>query len=544
MWDEKIEELEARREKAYNGGGQARIDKQHEKGKLTARERLDVLFDEGTFVEINSLMESRCIDFGMPKKKIPGDGVVTGYGKVNGRVVFASSQDFTVGGGALGEYHARKICNAMDMAMDARAPFVEINDSGGARIEEGIDSLNGYALMFRRHTQMSGVAPQIAVIMGPCAGGACYAPALCDYIFMTQENGQMYLTGPKVIKEVTGEVVTTSELGGAEVHMNNSGVAHFVYPDDESCLEGVKRLLSYLPENFEEKAPYVEPVKKYYHKRLRDIVSPNPKVSYDMHEIIEELADKDTFMEVQSGFAKNIIVGFMRMEGHTVGVVANQQGVFANYPEYRQGAMGVGGKLYRQGLIKMNEFVTLCARDRLPMIWIQDTTGIDVGNDAEKAELLGLGQSLIYSIQSSKLPMMEITLRRGTAAAHYVLGGPQGNDNNAFSLGTAATEINVMNGETAANAMYTGRLAKDQKAGKDLQPTIDKMNALINDYNEKSKPFYCAKAGLVDEIVDMPMMRNYIVAFTDSCYQNPESICPFHQMLLPRTIRDFETFKK
>lgn len=206
--------------------------------------------------------------------------------------------------------------------------------------------------------------------------------------------------------------------------------------------------------------------------------------------------------------------------------------------------MGVGGKLYRQGLIKMNEFVTLCARDRLPMIWIQDTTGIDVGNDAEKAELLGLGQSLIYSIQSSKLPMMEITLRRGTAAAHYVLGGPQGNDNNAFSLGTAATEINVMNGETAANAMYTGRLAKDQKAGKDLQPTIDKMNALINDYNEKSKPFYCAKAGLVDEIVDMPMMRNYIVAFTDSCYQNPESICPFHQMLLPRTIRDFETFKK
>ena len=194
--------------------------------------------------------------------------------------------------------------------------------------------------------------------------------------------------------------------------------------------------------------------------------------------------------------------------------------------------------------LTMNEFVTLCARDRLPMIWIQDTTGIDVGNDAEKAELLGLGQSLIYSIQSSKLPMMEITLRRGTAAAHYVLGGPQGNDNNAFSLGTAATEINVMNGKTAANAMYTGRLAKDQKAGKDLQPTIDKMNALIDDYDLKSKPLFCAQAGLVDEVVDLPMMRNYIVAFTDAVYQNPESICPFHQMLLPRTIKDFDTFKK
>ena len=296
MWDEKLQELEERRTKAIIGGGQARIDKQHERNKLTARERLNILFDEGTFVEVNNLMTSRATDFGMDKKKIPGDGVVTGYGRVNGRVVFASSQDFTVGGGALGEYHAMKICNVMDMAMAAKAPFVEINDSGGARIEEGIDSLNGYAKMFKRHTDMSGVAPQIAVIMGPCAGGACYSPALCDFIFMTKENGQMYITGPKVIKEVTGEVVTTAELGGAEVHMNHSGVAHFVYDDDTTCLEGVRQLLSYLPENYTEKPPVVESVKKYYHKRLRDIVSPNMKMSYDMHEVIEELADKDSFM--------------------------------------------------------------------------------------------------------------------------------------------------------------------------------------------------------------------------------------------------------
>jgi glutaconyl-CoA decarboxylase len=227
-----------------------------------------------------------------------------------------------------------------------------------------------------------------------------------------------------------------------------------------------------------------------------------------------------------------------------VGVVANMQGMLMNYPEYKMAtygqAMGVGGKLYRQGLIKMNEFVTLCARDRIPMLWIQDTTGIDVGNDAERAELLGLGQSLIYSIQSSRLPMMEITLRKGTAAAHYVLGGPQGNDNNAFSLGTATTEIYVMHGETAATAMYARRLVKEEKAGNDLQPTIDKMNKLIQEYSDKSRPKYCAKLGLCDEIVDMNDMRPYIQAFVNSCYQNPESICPFHQMLLPRIIRDFD----
>ena len=239
-----------------------------------------------------------------------------------------------------------------------------------------------------------------------------------------------------------------------------------------------------------------------------------------------------------------MITGLAKIDGLLVGVVANYQGMLMNYPEYKMAtygqAMGVGGKLYRQGLIKMNEFVTLCARDRIPMLWVQDTTGIDVGNDAERAELLGLGQSLIYSIQSSDLPMMEITLRKGTAAAHYVLGGPQGNDNNAFSIGTATTEIYVMHGETAAAAMYARRLVKEEKAGEDLQPTIDKMNALIQDYAKKSSPKFCAKAGMTDEIVDMNDIRPYIQAFANACYQNPESICPVHQMLLPRVIRDYD----
>ena len=353
------------------------------------------------------------------------------------------------------------------------------------------------------------------------------------------------LAAGKKDEDMNAKGLRADPPGTVAIHYGETGFFREVYSGEDGVIAGIKKYLDMLPsydlEFFRVDTPQSPAASDV---ELYDLVLNNKKRPYDMYSVIARLFDGSQFMEYKKGYGPEMITGLAKVDGLLVGVVANQQGVFPNYPEYKQGAMGVGGKLYRQGLIKMNEFVTLCARDRLPMIWIQDTTGIDVGNDAEKAELLGLGQSLIYSIQSSKLPMMEITLRRGTAAAHYVLGGPQGNDNNAFSLGTAATEINVMNGETAANAMYTGRLAKDQKAGKDLQPTIDKMNALINDYNEKSKPFYCAKAGLVDEIVDMPMMRNYIVAFTDSCYQNPESICPFHQMLLPRTIRDFETFKK
>ena len=270
----------------------------------------------------------------------------------------------------------------------------------------------------------------------------------------------------------------------------------------------------------------------------------NQKRNYEIYEVLAWIFDNSEFMEYKKGYGPEIVAGLAKVNGLLVGVVANVQGLFLNYPEYKESPAAIGGKLYRQGLIKMNEFVTLCSRDRVPLLWIQDTSGIDVGDDAERAELLGLGQSLIYSIQNSGLPSFEITLRKGTAAAHYVLGGPQGNDTNAFSIGTAASEIYVMNGETAATAMYSRRLAKDKKAGKDLQPTIDLMNKLIEDFTTKSRPKFCAQDGFVDEIVDMNMLRPYIVAFTEAAYQNPKSVCPFHQMLLPRTIRDFETFTK
>jgi glutaconyl-CoA decarboxylase len=277
---------------------------------------------------------------------------------------------------------------------------------------------------------------------------------------------------------------------------------------------------------------------------LYSIVPMNDKRAYDMYSVLGRLFDNSELQEYKKGYGPEMITGIAKVNGLLVGVVANFQGLLLNYPEYKQGAVGMGGKLYRQGLMKMNEFVTLCARDRVPIVWVQDTTGIDVGDDAEKAELLGLGQSLIYSIQTSHVPQFEITLRKGTAAAHYVLGGPQGNDENVFSIGTATTEIYVMNGETAATAMYSRRLHKDKEANKDLQPTIDKMNKLIQDFHTKSRPKYCAFTGMVDEIVDMDKMRGYVEAFTEAAYQNPKSICPFHQMLLPRAIKEFDTFVK
>ncbi|MGN0374306.1 MAG: acyl-CoA carboxylase subunit beta [Butyrivibrio sp.] len=480
MWNEKLTELEERREKAVMGGGQARIDKQHERGKLTARERLNILFDEGTFVEVNNLMTSRTTDFGMDKKRIPGDGVVTGYGRVNGRIVFASSQDFTVGGGALGEYHAMKICKAMEMAMDAKAPFVEINDSGGARIEEGIDSLNGYAKMFRYHTHMSGVAPQIAVIMGPCAGGACYSPALCDFIFMTKNNGQMYITGPKVIKEVTGEVVTTDELGGADVHMNRSGVAHFVYEDDKTCLEGVRNLLSYLPENYKEKAPKLEPVKKYYHKRLRDIVSPSMKIGYDMHEVIEELADKDSFLEVQEGFSKNIIVGFMRMEGEVVGVVANQPLCMAGSLDFNAGD-------------KAGRFVRLCDSFNIPILTLVDVPAFLPGKSQETSGIIRHGAKMLYAYNEATVPLVTVILRKAFGGAYIAMASKGiGAD---FVFAWPIAEIAVMGAEGAVNIIANKKIAAAENPDEARKEAIE-------EYEKKfMNPYVAAERGYVDEVI-------------------------------------------
>ncbi|MDD6234640.1 MAG: acyl-CoA carboxylase subunit beta [Lachnospiraceae bacterium] len=503
MWDEKLADLDARREAAHMGGGQARIDKQHERGKLTARERLDILFDEGTFVEINTLMTTRTTNFGMDKKKTTGDGVVTGYGRVNGRVVFASSQDFTVGGGALGEYHALKIANVMDMAMNAKAPFIEINDSGGARIEEGIDSLNGYAGMFRRHTQMSGVAPQIAVIMGPCAGGACYAPALCDFIFMTRQNGQMYITGPKVIKEVTGEVVTTAELGGADVHMNRSGVAHFVYDDDTSCLMGVRKLLEYLPENYLEKPPVAAPVKKYYHKRLRDIVSPNMKISYNMYEVIDELADLDSFIEVQSGFARNIIVGFIKMEGKTVGVVANQPDYIAGSLDYNAGD-------------KAGRFIRFCDCFNIPILTLVDVPAFLPGKEQEHSGIIRHGAKILYAYSESTVPTVTVILRKAFGGAYIGMDSKGMGADFVFSWPVA--EIAVMGAEGAVGIIGKRQIdaAEDPEA---------KRKELIKEYEDKfMNPYIAAERGYIDEVIRPEETRSRVLDAFAMLEQKQKSI--------------------
>ena len=527
------------------------------KGQMTAMQRISLLVDPGTWCPLNSL-------YNPEGNKNGSTSIVKGLGRVNGKwcVVIASDNKKHAGTWVPGQ--ADNLLRGSDTAKRLRIPLVYLLNCAGVELdqqEKVYPNRRGGGTPFYRNSELNQMGvPVIVGIYGTNPAGGGYH-SISPTILIAHEKANMAVGGAGIVggmnpkgfvdmEAALAQIEATKGLradppGTVAIHYGETGFFREVYSGEDGVIAGIKKYLDMLPsydlEFFrvdEPQSPAASDVELY------DLVLNNKKRPYDMYSVIARLFDGSQFMEYKKGYGPEMITGLAKVDGLLVGVVANQQGVFPNYPEYKQGAMGVGGKLYRQGLIKMNEFVTLCARDRLPMIWIQDTTGIDVGNDAEKAELLGLGQSLIYSIQSSKLPMMEITLRRGTAAAHYVLGGPQGNDNNAFSLGTAATEINVMNGETAANAMYTGRLAKDQKAGKDLQPTIDKMNALINDYNEKSKPFYCAKAGLVDEIVDMPMMRNYIVAFADSCYQNPESICPFHQMLLPRTIKDYDDLKK
>lgn len=527
------------------------------KGQMTAMQRVSMLVDPGTWCPLNSLYNPQ-------DNKNGSTSIIKGLGRVNGKwcVVIASDNKKHAGTWVPGQ--ADNLLRGSDTAKRLRIPLVYLLNCAGVELdqqEKVYPNRRGGGTPFYRNSELNQMGiPVIVGIYGTNPAGGGYH-SISPTILIAHEKANMAVGGAGIVggmnpkgyvdmEAALAQIEATKGLradppGTVAIHYGETGFFREVYSGEDGVIAGIKKYLDMLPsydlEFFRVDTPQSPAASDV---ELYDLVLNNKKRPYDMYSVIARLFDGSQFMEYKKGYGPEMITGLAKVDGLLVGVVANQQGVFPNYPEYKQGAMGVGGKLYRQGLIKMNEFVTLCARDRLPMVWIQDTTGIDVGNDAEKAELLGLGQSLIYSIQSSKLPMMEITLRRGTAAAHYVLGGPQGNDNNAFSLGTAATEINVMNGETAANAMYTGRLAKDQKAGKDLQPTIDKMNALINDYNEKSKPFFCAKAGLVDEIVDMPMMRNYIVAFADSCYQNPESICPFHQMLLPRTIRDYETFKK
>ena len=386
MWDPKYrEELNARRAAALAGGGDKRIDSQHNKGKMTARERLDYLFDEGSFVEINMFIEAQDMHQGMKSKRTPGDGVVIGYGKINGRVVYASAQDFTVIGGTLGEYHSKKICHIMDMALKMRAPYVSINDSGGARIEEGISSLDGYSGIFYRNTKASGVIPQISVILGPCAGGACYSPAITDFVFMSKKNANMFITGPSVVKAVIGEDVSAEELGGADIHTKKSGVVHFAYENDKDCLDGVKKLLSFLPENCDEKPPFKIGKARDESYRLEDIISDNQRKAYNTKDVINTFVDADSFFEIQSDFARNIVVGLARMDGEVLGIVANNP------------RGGIAGSLDIDSSEKAARFVRFCDCFNIPILTLVDVPGFMPGTKQEHGGIIRRGAKLLYA---------------------------------------------------------------------------------------------------------------------------------------------------
>ena len=479
-WNDSISLLNQKREVLASAGGPDRIAKQHTSGKLTARERMEALFDDGTFVEMDNMITSRATDFGMDKKKRPGDGVVTGYGCIHGRIVFASSQDFTVGGGSLGEAQATKICRVMDKALEMKVPFISINDSGGARIEEGIDGLSGYADIFYRNTIASGVIPQISVILGPCAGGACYSPAITDYIFMTEKTSQMYITGPAVAKSVTGEVISSSDLGGASVHSAISGVAHFVYPDDLSCLNGVRQLLGYLPQNNDEKPMTVAGKKKDNCVALSNIVPVDSKKPYDVRDVINTFVDEGSFFEVQSAFARNIVVGFARLDGETIGIVANQS-------KYMAGSLEINAS------DKGARFIRFCDCFNIPLLTLVDVPAFLPGSQQEHGGIIRHGAKLLYAYSEATVPKVGLIMRKAYGGAYIAMNSKGTGADVVYAWPIA--EIAVMGAAGAVSIIGKKEIEKAE------DPTAKK-EELLDEYNNKfMNPYIAAEHGYVDEVI-------------------------------------------
>ena len=490
-WQSSVRSLTQRRERVEEAGGPERIEKQHASGKLTARERMEALFDDGTFVEINDMILSRVTDFGMDKKKKPGDGVVTGYGKIHGRLAFASSQDFTVGGGSLGEAHAMKICRAMDKAMEMKAPFISINDSGGARIEEGIDSLAGYADIFYRNTIASGVIPQISVILGPCAGGACYSPAICDYIFMTEKNSQMYITGPAVVKSVTGEVISSADLGGAQVHGSTSGVAHFVYPDDLSCLNGVRKLLGYFPQNNEDHSLTVPGTAVDNCAALTEIVPADSKHGYDVRDVIETFVDANSFMEVQPDFARNIVVGFARIDGKTVGIVGNQAAYMAGSLEINASDKGA-------------RFIRFCDCFNIPILTLVDVPAFLPGSQQEHGGIIRHGAKMLFAYSEATVPKVSVIMRKAYGGAYIAMNSKGLGADIVYAWPIAEIAVMGASGAVAIIGKRSIDAAADPQA---------KRQELIGEYNDKfMNPYVAAEHGYVDEVILPEETREKIVS--------------------------------
>lgn len=489
---DRFEELRQRNELAERGGGEKRIEKQHAEGKLTARERIALLLDENSFVEMDRLVLHRCLDFGMADQQIPGDGFITGYGRIDGRLVFLFAQDFTVFGGSLSETNAAKICKVMDLAMKAGAPLIGLNDSGGARIQEGVASLAGYADIFLRNTLASGVIPQISAIMGPCAGGAVYSPAITDFIFMVKDTSYMFITGPEVIRTVTHEEVTKEELGGAMTHNVQSGVAHFAVDDDQHCLSMIRELLSFLPSNNAEDPPFVptSDAPGRTEDTLNTLIPEDPNLPYDMKTLIRLIVDDGHFFEIHERFAANIVVGFARFGGRAAGIVANQPAVLA-------------GTLDINASVKAARFVRFCDAFNIPLIVLEDVPGFLPGTHQELDGIIKHGAKLLYAFAEATVPKITVITRKSYGGAYCVMASKHIRTDFNFAFPTA--EIAVMGPEGAVNIVYRGDLAKSADPEKLRQEKI-------NEYREKfANPYIAAQRGFIDEVIEPRYTRSKLI---------------------------------
>ena len=478
----KEQQLHDKRQALHQGGGAERIDKQHQQGKLSARERISLLLDENTFQEIGAFVEHRSTNFGLDKQKFLGDGVITGYGNIHGRLVYVYSQDFTVLGGSLSETHAAKICRIMDMAMKNGAPIIGMNDSGGARIQEGVVSLSGYADIFFRNTRASGTVPQLSLIMGPCAGGAIYSPALTDFIFMVEETSYMFVTGPNVVKTVTHEEVSSEDLGGAKTHAEKSGVNHFTAANDVECIRKARDLITYLPQNANEESP-ITPVFSFQaakNKQIEQILPDNSNIPYDIKRVIDCLVDDHSFREVHEDFAKNIVVGFARLEGRTVGIIANQ-------PASMAGVLDIDAS--RKGA----RFVRFCDSFNIPLLVLEDVPGFLPGTDQEWRGIITHGAKLLYAFAEATVPKITVITRKAYGGAYCVMNSRSLGADLSFAWPTA--EIAVMGAKGAAEIIFKREIASAaDPAEKWLEKEAEYADTFAN-------PYRAAERGIIDEVL-------------------------------------------
>ncbi|ABC77900.1 acyl-CoA carboxylase subunit beta [Syntrophus aciditrophicus] len=546
--EEVYAEVAAEFEKAKNAGVPA--EDVHKKGEMTVWDRIEYIVDPGTFCPLHTL-------FNPAGNKEGVTGVIDGLARISGKwcVLIGFDNKVTVGAWIPGQ--PENNLRATDMAKILNIPIVWLVNCSGARLPEQhkfYANRRGSGTCFFRHAELETLGiPVLAGIYGTNPAGGGYQ-GISPTILLAHKNCNIAVGGAGIVSGMSPKGFFDEEIaealieatrkfratppGRVAIHHDVTGFFRAVYEEETGVLDGLKQYMAEMPAynpRFFRVAQPAEP--KYDPKEISSIITFNQKMVYDFDNILARLVDNSEHMEFRPGFGPEVYTGLVKIDGFLIGAIGNRHGVLPNYPEYTNEYIGVGGKLYRQGLIKMSEFVSLCDRDRIPIVWFQDTSGIDVGDIAEKAELLGLGQALIYSIEQTKLPMMLTVLRKGSAAAHYVMGGPTANNHTAFTLGTATTEIYVMHGETAATASFARRLVKEKDAGKSLQPVLDKMNQLAKEYYNNSRPVYCAQQGLVDEIVRYEDIRKYLVAFANAVYQNPKSICPQHHLILPRIIR-------